>query len=67
MLYQLHTGFVNGYKEGQEPIIYLVSSVQAVDQAGIPYVYSDGHGIANVENKPSFLFTNSAIGPSFRG
>ena len=47
MLYQLHTGFVNGYREGQEPIIYLVSTAQAVKEAGFPYVFSDGHGIAN--------------------
>ena len=47
MLYQLHTGFVNGYREGQEPIIYLVSTAQAVNEAGVPYVFSDGHGIAN--------------------
>lgn len=28
MLYQLHTDWVDDYDEGQEPIIYLVSSVQ---------------------------------------
>lgn len=46
MLYQLHTGWVDGYTEGQEPIIYLVSTVQRVQESGQPFVFSDGHGIA---------------------
>lgn len=46
MLYQLHTGWVEGYREGQEPIIYLVSSAQAVQESGAGLVFSDGHGIA---------------------
>ena len=35
-----------GYQEGQEPLIYLVSSVQRVTEGGVPFVFSDGHGIA---------------------
>lgn len=46
MLYQLHTGWVKGHKDGQESIIYLESSVQRVSQAGLGFVFSDGHGIA---------------------
>ncbi len=46
MLYQLHTGWVDGYREGQEPLIYLVSSAEAIARAGLPFVYSDGHDIA---------------------
>lgn len=46
MLLQLHTGQVEGYNEGQEPLIYLVSTAQAVRDAGIGFVFSDGHGIA---------------------
>lgn len=46
MLYQLHTGWVEGYSEGQEPIIYLVSDAQTIASAGLEYVFSDGHGIA---------------------
>lgn len=46
MLFQLHTGRVEGYNEGQGPIIYLVSSAQAVAHAELGFVYSDGHGIA---------------------
>jgi hypothetical protein len=45
MLFQLHTGWVKGYTDGQEPIIYLVTTVQRVVEAGLPFVFSDGHGI----------------------
>ncbi len=47
MLLQLHTGRVAGYGEGQEPIIYLVSTVQSVQESGTQFVFSDGHGIAH--------------------
>jgi len=46
MLYQLHTGWVEGYDGGQEPLLYLVSTVEKVARSGIPFVFSDGHGIA---------------------
>lgn len=46
MLLQLHTGRVEGYTEGQAPIVYLVSTVQAVAASGAGFVFSDGHGIA---------------------
>jgi hypothetical protein len=46
MLLQLKTGQVVGYTEGQEPLIYLVSTAQAVQASGARFVFSDGHGIA---------------------
>jgi hypothetical protein len=46
MLFQLHTGWVPDYDEGQEPIVYLVSSAQAVEASGTRFIFSDGHGIA---------------------
>lgn len=46
MLYQLHRGGVQDYDQGQEPLIHLVSSAQAVLQSKIGFVFSDGHGIA---------------------
>jgi hypothetical protein len=46
MLFQLHTGRVEGYTEGQSPLIYLVSTAQAVAASGTRFVFSDGHGIA---------------------
>jgi len=46
MLFQLHTGQVPGYMQGQEQLIYLVSTAQAVQATGAGLVFSDGHGIA---------------------
>lgn len=46
MLLQLHTGQVVGYTETQRPIIYLVSTAQAIVASGTSFVLSDGHGIA---------------------
>jgi hypothetical protein len=47
MLFQLHTGRVEGYREGQAPLIYIVSTVQTVMSANLGFVFSDGHGIAS--------------------
>ena len=46
MLFQLHTGRVEGYTEGQVPLIYLVTTAQKFDESGARFVFSDGHGIA---------------------
>ncbi len=46
MMLKLKTGQVAGYHEGQEPLIYLVSTVQKIQKDGIPFVFSDGHGLA---------------------
>lgn len=47
MMLNLKTGRVAGYNEGQEPLIYLVSEVQDIQYKQIPFVFSDGHGIAS--------------------
>ena len=47
MLFQLYTGWVDGYTEGQEPIIYLISTAQTIQESGMEFVFSDGHGIAH--------------------
>lgn len=46
MMLQLHTGRVEAYTEGQEPLVYLVSSAQRIEASGTPFVFSDGHGNA---------------------
>jgi ssDNA thymidine ADP-ribosyltransferase, DarT len=46
MLLNLKTGRVAGYSEGQAPLIYLVSTAQAVASVGCRYVFTDGHGLA---------------------
>lgn len=48
MLLQLHTGQVQGYSEGQLPLIYLTTTVQDVAASGAKFVFSDGHGLAKV-------------------
>lgn len=46
MMLKLMTGQVADYDDGQEPLIYLVSTAQAVKIAGVDFVFSDGHGLA---------------------
>lgn len=46
MLLNLKTGRVPGYNEGQAPLIYLVSTAQAVRDSGAGFVFSNGHGLA---------------------
>lgn len=46
MMLQLKTGRVEGYDEGQEPLIYLISTAQVVADSETGYVFSNGHGIA---------------------
>ncbi len=58
MLFQLHTGRVQGYDEGQEPLIYLVSSAKTVQNSQAKFVFSDGQGIARYTewfDDPSYL------------
>lgn len=50
MLYQLKTGWKTDYTEGQEPLIYIVSTAQVVGGSGAGYAFSDGHGIAHFTN-----------------
>ena len=45
MLYTISLGNVEGYEQGQEAIIYLVSTAQKVSNAKLGYVFTDGHGI----------------------
>ena len=46
MMLNLKTGRVTGYSEGQEPLIHLVSTCQAVQESGAGFVFTDGHGLA---------------------
>lgn len=43
MLYTINRGNVEGYTAGQAPIIYLCSSTEAVDAAGLKWVFTEGH------------------------
>jgi hypothetical protein len=46
MLFQLKTGQVAGYNDGQDPLIYLTTKAQIVSDRGGRFVFSDGHGLA---------------------
>lgn len=48
MLYKLHKGGVPNYTGGQDPLVYLVSSAEAVAAVSIPFVFSDGNCAATV-------------------
>lgn len=43
MLYAIHRGYVEGYEQGQVPLIYLVTKVQTVSNSGSEWVFTDGH------------------------
>ena len=45
MLYVISKGKVEGYIEGQESVVYLVSTTETVQKSGLPFVFTDGHGI----------------------
>lgn len=45
MLYSIKMGNVDGYKEGQSPIIYLVTNPNIIKQKSLPFCFTDGHGI----------------------
>lgn len=43
MLFAISRGAVEGYAEGQKPVIYLRSTVEAVTDAGLSWVFTEGH------------------------
>jgi hypothetical protein len=43
MLYAISRGSVAGYTDGQNPIVHLVSSAEAVQTAGLTFAFTDGH------------------------
>ena len=45
MLFTISKGNVEGFAGGQQSIVHLVSTVQAVQAAGLGFVFTDGHGI----------------------
>lgn len=45
MLYTIAHGNVEGFTGGQQSIVHLVSTAQAVREAGLGYVFTNGHAI----------------------
>ncbi|MGH3157753.1 MAG: type II toxin-antitoxin system toxin DNA ADP-ribosyl transferase DarT [Streptosporangiaceae bacterium] len=48
MLYKIARGGVPSYTEGQDPLVYLVTTVETVAAAGLRWLFSDGNCAANV-------------------
>jgi hypothetical protein len=45
MLFTIHKGNVEGYNQGQESVIYLVSTAEAIKAMAKAFAFTDGHGI----------------------
>lgn len=43
MLYAIHRGAVEGYTGGQSEVVHLISSAEVVRDAGLAWVFTDGH------------------------
>jgi hypothetical protein len=43
MLCQIHSGMVETYQEGQEPVLHLVTTVERVRELDLPYAFTDRH------------------------
>ncbi len=50
MLFTISRGNVVGFDGGQQSIVHLVATAQAVRDAGLGYVFSDGHGIMTLSD-----------------
>ena len=48
MLYAIHMGRVPTYLRGQRTIVHLATTVEAIQQAGLRFVLTDGHAIMNL-------------------
>lgn len=48
MLYRISKNEVAGYEQGQRPVIYLVTSVERLQEHELPFVFTDGHSLAAV-------------------
>lgn len=45
MLYAIYKNNVDGYNEGQKPVIYICSYAETIEQQGGCFVFTDGHAI----------------------
>jgi hypothetical protein len=46
MLLKLKSGQVEGYAEGQGPLLYLVTRLEDIQAASRPFIFTDGHSLA---------------------
>ena len=50
MLYVINRGGVQGYTDGQRPILHLVSSAETVQAAGLLFAFTDGHAVMDISH-----------------
>jgi hypothetical protein len=46
MLYNIYTGRVEGVSTKQEEIVYILSSIEKLQELGVRFVFTDGHALA---------------------
>jgi hypothetical protein len=51
MMLNLKTGRVQGYNEGQRPLIYLVADARRVHESGCKYVFTDGQALSAISRQ----------------
>lgn len=56
MLYSIYRGNVQGYSEGQQPVIYLGARAKVIENARLPYIFTDRHAV-----KETAIFRNSLV------
>lgn len=50
MLYAINMGRVEGYEDGQERLIYLVTKVQFIERNGLTFAFTDRHAVLTYAN-----------------
>ena len=45
MLYAIHKNEVKEYTDGQDGVIYLISSANRIRRTGLPFCFTDGHAV----------------------
>jgi hypothetical protein len=48
MLYSIHGGYVEGYQNRQQDVIYLVSSTECVAQSSVEWCFTDGNAATGI-------------------
>ena len=50
MLYVVNEGGVEGYDDGQEPLVHLVTRVQFIEEAELEFAFTDRHAVLRYAN-----------------
>ncbi|AEV20796.1 hypothetical protein GTCCBUS3UF5_34950 [Geobacillus thermoleovorans CCB_US3_UF5] len=61
MLYAINKGRVEGYKGGQDEIVYLLTRTDLIHSSGLSYVFTDGHPVMKVTDFYQDLYELSQI------